>query len=367
MRVVQLANDYLNTVLYAKLFEVLEKNNIDNIVFVPVGRSNKSKVEGIYVYPCFTQIDRALFYPKQKKIVDGLKHNINLEKVDVIHAHTLFSAGYTACKIKEEYNIPYIVTIRNTDVNLFFNRMPFLRKTGISIMQKADRVIFLSPVYRHSVIENYVPLNLRKQIYEKSLIIPNGISKLFLEQCLKKGRPYLKDDKDIRLIYVGEINRNKNLEETIQAAHILRKRGYKISVTVVGSITNSGCKKLVKKNCIEYYEKCSQEQLLEYYRKADIFVMISHTETFGLVYAEAMSQGLPVLYTKGQGFDGQFKDGEVGYAVSDDDPNDLADKILQTVKEYERISENCVENVSRFDWNKIGERYSKIYRTLIHE
>jgi len=43
--------------------------------------------------------------------------------------------------------------------------------------------------------------------------------------------------------------------------------------------------------------------------------MPSITETFGLVYAEALSQGLPVLYTRGQGFDRQFEEGEVGYAV----------------------------------------------------
>lgn len=40
--------------------------------------------------------------------------------------------------------------------------------------------------------------------------------------------------------------------------------------------------------------------------------MPSHKETFGLVYAEAMSQGLPIIYTKNQGFDGQFPDGYVG-------------------------------------------------------
>ena len=41
--------------------------------------------------------------------------------------------------------------------------------------------------------------------------------------------------------------------------------------------------------------------------------MLSIMETFGLVYAEAMSQGLPIIYTKGQGFDEQFDEGKVGY------------------------------------------------------
>ena len=43
--------------------------------------------------------------------------------------------------------------------------------------------------------------------------------------------------------------------------------------------------------------------------------MTSLGESFGLTYAEAMSQGVPVIYSKGQGFDGQFKEGVVGYHV----------------------------------------------------
>ena len=52
-----------------------------------------------------------------------------------------------------------------------------------------------------------------------------------------------------------------------------------------------------------------RKNLIEFIGENDIFVMPSINETFGLVYAEAMSQGLPVIYTKGQGFDKQFNDG----------------------------------------------------------
>ena len=58
-----------------------------------------------------------------------------------------------------------------------------------------------------------------------------------------------------------------------------------------------------------------KEELIKLYRDSHIFTMPSITESFGLVYAEAMTQALPVVYTKGQGFDGQFPDGEVGYSV----------------------------------------------------
>ena len=92
--------------------------------------------------------------------------------------------------------------------------------------------------------------------------------------------------------------------------------------------------------------------------------MPSHTETFGLVYAEAMSQGLPVLYTKGQGFDGHFSDGVVGYAVSDTDATNLAEKLKEVITHYDELSSNCIRMVNKFDWNAIAGQYKEIYDNL---
>ena len=121
---------------------------------------------------------------------------------------------------------------------------------------------------------------------------------------------------------------------------------------------------LKKAEGVTHYAFCPQEKLIEYWRESDIFVMPSHHETFGLTYAEAMSQGLPVLYTAGQGFDGHFPDGTVGYAVSDTDAELLAEKILAVVEHYETLSRNAVALCDRFDWREIAKRYAEIYREI---
>ena len=100
-------------------------------------------------------------------------------------------------------------------------------------------------------------------------------------------------------------------------------------------------------------------------RQSDIFIMPSHTETFGLVYAEAMSQGLPVLYTKGQGFDGHFPDGTVGYAVNDHDPTDVAEKIKEAVAHYDVLARNAYESSIRFSWDTIADRYKGLYEDIL--
>ena len=93
--------------------------------------------------------------------------------------------------------------------------------------------------------------------------------------------------------------------------------------------------------------------------------MPSKHETFGLVYAEAISQGLPIIYTREQGFDGQFKEGEVAYSVQYDSAEEIAEKIELIIKDYETVSKTCIERVNRFDWNKIADKYLKIYYDIL--
>ncbi len=90
------------------------------------------------------------------------------------------------------------------------------------------------------------------------------------------------------------------------------------------------------------------QALMPLYREADVFLLPSRRETFGLVYAEAISQGLPVLYGRGQGFDGQFEDGRVGYAVDPDDPVAIADKVLSILGDYARFSASALAGSARF-------------------
>ena len=92
--------------------------------------------------------------------------------------------------------------------------------------------------------------------------------------------------------------------------------------------------------------------------------MPSITETFGLVYAEAMSQGLPLIYTRNQGFDGQFPEGIVGYNVNCYDAREIADKIIKINKDYKSISQNCITLSSEFSWEKISGKYHGIYRSI---
>ena len=93
-------------------------------------------------------------------------------------------------------------------------------------------------------------------------------------------------------------------------------------------------------------------------------ILPAYTESFGLVYAEAMSQGLPVIYSKGQGFDSQFDEGYIGYSVDARSPEDVADAIIRILDGYAEISGRCAEASKKFMWNKIARVYDSTYQCL---
>jgi len=117
------------------------------------------------------------------------------------------------------------------------------------------------------------------------------------------------------------------------------------------------------------YRKCvppkPKEELINYYRDADVFVLPSIRETFGLVYAEAMTQGLPVIYSKGQGFDRQFEEGTVGFHAESRNAEEIADRIEDIMSNYQTISENCVRLSDRFNWSEIAKEYQRLYEDCV--
>ncbi|MGE7977598.1 glycosyltransferase family 4 protein [Psychrobacillus sp. NPDC093200] len=371
MKVLHINSYYGGGMLYKNIYDRQVRNGIPIDVYVPTpfttDLSHLQLGEYTTVRKNHYKFDRYLFYVKHKKIYKDLVKNFNVQDYSLVHAHTLFSNGYIALQTKKKFGIPYVVAVRNTDVNQFFKRRVFLRSLGIEILKEAESIIFLSDSYKNIVVETYVAEKDKKEILEKSIIIPNGIDEFWFNNL---GNPKtLSQPKSINIIFIGAVNNNKNILTSARALEMLQGRGYKVKFTVVGKISNEQVyEELMKFSFVNYLKPQSKESLLEIYRSHDIFVMPSLTETFGLVYPEAMSQGLPLIYSKGQGFDGQFEEGKVGYHVDSLDPTMIADRIIDIMKNYEDISKNCLALVDNFNWDRLLTQYDDVYaRALQNE
>ena len=366
MKILHINCNYLGTTLHQCMIEHLDHLDVDNTVFVPTYNPENTTIDpndNVIVSKCFSKWDRIFFYYKQKKIQKALINEISINNYDLIHAYTLFTDGNCAYKLSKKYGVDYVVAIRNTDVNDFFKWRPHLIKRGIRIMQNAKAIFFLSESYRQQVLEKYVPARYRKSLAAKSYIMPNGIDDFWLENCNKNISREVNDP--LRLVYAGRIDANKNIATIQEAIKILANKGCKAHLTVVGKmIDESVFHRITADANTTYLPPKKKEELIEIYRANDIFVMPSFTESFGLVYAEAISQGLPVVYTIGQGFDKQFPEGQVGYHADAHSPESVAESILKIVDNYGIITEDISFKAKRYSWDFICAQYCDIYRSV---
>lgn len=364
--------NYILSPLHQAMMENLANKGINGSVFVPTYDRNRAVIipnQNVVVSECFKKWDRLFFDYKQEKIYKDIQRRFDMDSFGIIHAYTVFSDGNCARRLAKKFRKNYIVAVRDTDINTFFRNMPFLRERGIQILKEASAIIFLSPMYREQLLLKYVRGQDRELIRKKAYIIPNGIDSFWLNN-LYSNKDYAVTEnrierKELRFIQVGAVSRRKNIGTTIEALKKLRRRGWKVKLVVVGNIENSSeYRKIEQTDFVNYVGIKSKEALLPFLRKSDVFILPSHTETFGLVYAEAMTQGLPLIYTRGQGFDGQFPEGEVGFAISDKDPAEIANAIERISDRYQILSKNCLKGATKFNWSRITDEYKNIYEKL---
>ena len=308
---------------------------------------------------CFNKWDRFFYFHKQKKFYNALTESEDVSRYDILHSHTLFNGGYVCYNLKKKFGIPYIVSVRNTDINVFL-KIPLLKNVANKIVKEAAGVLFLSEPYRKEFIDEYVIDKFKSSITDKSSVIRNGLESFWLEN--KYQNKNLEHNKKINVLCVGKIDGNKNITTTIDALNILRREGYQVKFTVVGQVVDQKVQQeITQSDYVDVIDYIPKEELIKIYRKNDIYIMPSIHESFGRVYAEAMTQGVPVIYSKGQGFDGIYPDGHVGYSVPSSNPEYIAECIKKITRNYSTISRNCINECDDFDWKRITNQLEAFY------
>lgn len=295
------------------------------------------------------------FNYKKKKKYDYLTLT-NLSEVTIVHAATLFSEGAVAYKLFKEKGIPYIVSVRGTDINFYFKYMFHLWKLGIDILKNASKIIFITEQSYKSFLKIGIIRTIEQDLRRKSCVLPNGVDEFWLKNIYPK-----KDKHNFKFIYVGIFDENKNIVFLIQEFLKLSKLYPNLQLYLVGG--GGSQHDIVLKYCHLYphifhymgkiYDK---EKLCNLLRQCDVFAMVSHSETFGLVYIEALSQGLPILYTKGQGIDGVFEE-NIGVGVNSKSNISIYNGMKKIIEEYSSFVMPKASSLNRFSWKYIAESY----------
>jgi glycosyltransferase involved in cell wall biosynthesis len=361
---------FIASPLHSELVSGLDKKGIRQQVFVPVQKTahlNKNmpgKLEHgeIHYTHCFSTLHRYLWPLKMLRIWQAFKKHFMKHPAKLIHAHTLIVNGLIAYWAYKKWGTPYIVTVRNTDLNVFLRKLPFLKPLALKVLDHAEKIITISPAYRDEQLHKYFPKEKFPEIYRKCEIVPNGINDFWIEnRRIKENRQAVPT-----LIFTGRVDKNKNLAALLNACELLTKEGFGLRLNVLG---DGPLLDIFKKReygfPVSFHGHISAKtQLLHSMRQSDLMAVPSFAESFGLVYPEAMSQGLPVIYTSGQGFDGHFPDGHVGFAVDPNSPYDIAKKIKMVFADYERVAANAYEASLVFSWENVANQLSALYEKV---
>jgi glycosyltransferase involved in cell wall biosynthesis len=370
IHILHICSDYSQQKLYGELILELSKKGIKQTVYVPVrsvleiGKYDITSIENVKVnFSYILSFKHRLFYHlKTSSVFADIEKQIDLNSVDIVHAHFLFSDGGVAYKIKTKYSIPYIVAIRNTDVNIFFKYMLHLRAFGREIIKASKTIVFITPAYRSLIAERYVPKNFLKKTIDAS-IVPNGLGPVWLKDsmfnCVQTLVP-------LKLLYVGDFSRNKNV---IQLLNVVKNFSHKMDVelTLAGGSGNhhESVLNLLQRQEFGFAKYIGRVEgipaMKQLYSQHHIFIMISKLETFGLVYLEAMSQGLPVIHTARQGIDGYFKNSSFAIPVNPNSESEIFIAIEKIINNYEEASRDARKASKSFLWSNIANMYLKIY------
>lgn len=380
-KILHVSNDYAGSTVYMNLVRELDNLGVVQTIYSPIRskslvgknlvdfKSRTSRV--IYSSILNWHIDR-VFYPyKILKIFRDIQKKIDFSQIDFIHAHTWYSDGGVAYLLSRKYNIPFIVTVRSTDLDTFYKKLAYLRPFGRKVLERAKRIILISASSRYKLFAIRALQEAPKQLGGKVQIIPNGVDPYWIEHCKihNSNQPF--KDGFINLIYVGTFIKRKKLLEIQQAVILLNENtdGEKLHLQIVGAGGDNEVSVLeLVEQWPEYFtyqgKVQDKQKLAKLYRSADIFVMPSLHETFGLVYVEAMSQGLPILYTANEGIDGFYSD-DIGEKVKQASVQEIAEKLSIMMNKLNSYKVPIIELKKNHDWSEIAKKYLSIYKMYI--
>lgn len=374
MRVLHICRDYLGSSVHSELYKQLDKYDLHQTIFCitrnesenkfPKNTSCKSELKNtlLFAHNILKPHHRVLFFSKTKKSINDIEKTINVASYDLIHATTLFTDGAVGYYLSKKYQIPLVTTVRNTDYNDFIFYAPHLWLLGRKIIKHSSNIIFLTNSLKTKFINHFIFRDLSGILGKKLYILPNGINSYWINNL------HLIKNNSHNILYVGNFGHNKNVKRLIRVVLQLKEKFPDIHLDIVGdSKDNHKILKLIKKNqsIISYHGVISDKDILkEIYRNNRIFCMASFHETFGLVYIEALSQGLNVIFSKNEGIDGLFKK-NIGIAVNPYSDKNLYNAISSLII---NDSDYCLlkkEQFQLFQWESIANHYYLLYKNIL--
>jgi len=300
------------------------------------------------------KLQRWPFIAVEKTIRYIERFNINF---NIIHAHFL-SFGVIAQKISEKFGVPFVITAHeNTPLLEESLRFPSIKKA----VQYADAVIRVNPYDLH-FLEN-------KRVF----YIPNGIDlRKFPFIATKKARDLLGIPADqVVLVNVGSLREIKGQDFLLDVIHyILLKHDKNFHLYLIGEGPMK--KKLEKKvrklginDHIHFVGRVNYSKIHIWLSAADLYLMASREESFGIAQLEALACGLKVLSTPTKGSMLFVNQGIDGYMVAECNTQQYGDAIVEMLERRVEAKQLRAWIEEKYSISLVIDKILDVYHTIL--
>lgn len=288
-----------------------------------------------------------------------LKHIINREgKPDLIHAHSAFWGGISAAYISEKYHIPLVLTEHSSLKHSRYMKDSYIHHISYAY-NNANCIIAVGNSLKEE-LKNYTTNNRIK-------VIPNMVD---LDRFLD-ATPSNNTSSEFIFFSLAFLEPGKGMDTLIKAfgEALNKEQNMKLLIGGTGSEIEYLRNLIIGLNLqgkIELLGALSRDKVAEYMNKCNCFVLASESETFGVVYIEALATGKPIIGTKNGGaediikpFNGLLR--EIGNI------HQLSDAMLYIKENYHKydkkhIREQCMKEYSP---KNIVDKINNVYEEIL--
>ena len=308
-------------------------------------------------------------------------------KYDVIHSHYWLS-GLAARELRRAWGVPIVHMfhtlgqMKNSVANAPEEWESERRIEGeAEVMSFADRIVAATPLERAQMVWLY------GADAGKIAVVPCGVDRDIFQPLSQEEAKRVLDLPDRRriILYVGRIEPLKGIDTLLRAMAVVVPAcpdwRENLSVVIIGGAPGAGADQsnaelarldrlraeLGIEDLVTFLGAKDQDTLVYYYSAAEMVVMPSHYESFGMVALEAMACGTPVVASKVGGLAFSVQDGQTGFLVPERNAEVLADKIcllLNDVDLRQRLGAQAADWAQRYEWPVVATQILRLYEDV---
>ncbi len=330
---------------------VIELGENTRLIHLKAGEEDLRKIA---IYP---------YFPEFSYYLENFRKDNNLE-YDLIFSHYWLS-GCVGELARIWWRVPHITMFHTLAAvkNTIGEHEPELRlRTETDLARSCDRIIVGTEREKQNLIKYY------DAPPERISVIPCGVNlELFkpLPKRLAKANLGLSGKKTI--LFVGRIEPLKGIDRLIRATSLLKNTQSQLIIIGGDEESTPEIEKLQKlatalriSNSVNFLGSVEQNKLPSYYSAADVTVVPSHYESFGLVALESLACGTPVVATDVGDLRNIIQPGITGYIAETGTPQEIAEKIDLVLSRPDNESSGSIRNtVLHFGWQVVAREVAR--------